>query len=55
MKKQFNSRHQFDSLEDARKFVEAIKNAGFRQTEYVKDGGVIYANAGGYKLFICVK
>lgn len=55
MKKQFNSRHQFDNMADALKFVEAIKGAGFRQSEYAKDGGLIYTNANGYKLIICVK
>lgn len=53
--KKCNSKHQFGSLEDARKFVEAIRNVGFRQVDYDKDGGIIYANADGYKLHVCVK
>lgn len=50
----YNSVHRFADIEDARMFVSAIRNAGFVNFGYDKDGGVIYAN-GKHKLMVYVK
>lgn len=49
----YNSIHKFARIADARKFVEAIRNAGFKRVGYVKNGGVIYSN-GAHKMMVYV-
>lgn len=51
----YNSKHLFNCLEDARQFVAAIQSAGFKYSECAKNGGVIYANETGYRLFVAVQ
>lgn len=49
----YNSIHKFADIADARLFVEAIRNAGFIQVDYAKDGGIIYSN-GRHLAMVCV-
>lgn len=55
MKKKINSRHIFDNLNDALKFVHAIETAGFSRDSDCDNGGVIFINADGYTLFVAVQ
>lgn len=52
--KKYNSRHIFDSLKDACKFQKALKKSGFRYEYPETNGGCVYINDEGYRLFICV-
>lgn len=51
----YNSKHLFDSLEGARQFVAAIQSAGFKYSGCAKNGGVIYTNETGHRLFVAVQ
>lgn len=51
----YNSVHRFADLDDARDFVEYIRNASFYFVGCDKDGGGIYTNGKGYTLMICVQ
>lgn len=51
----YNSKHLFNCIEDARRFVAAIQSAGFKYSECAKNGGVIYTNETGCRLFVAVQ
>lgn len=55
MKRKINSKHIFADIRDARKFAEAIKEAGFRCAGYSEDGGLLYSNADGYTMYVAVQ
>ena len=55
MKKKINSKHIFDNLSDALKFVNYIESAGFKRDEYTDDGGLVFVNADGYTLYVAVQ
>ena len=53
--RKYNSKHIFADVEDARIFVESIRQYGFIYDKCEKNGGAIYINNEGYKLFVCVQ
>lgn len=55
MKREVNSKHIFDNLNDAFKFTNTIEKAGFKRDEYLDDGGVIFVNTDGYTLYVAVQ
>lgn len=55
MKRKINSKHIFDDIRDARKFVEAILGVGFAYVGCSEKGGVLYSNADDHTMLVAVQ